>query len=68
MLALLEPAVRLMNQMRIGPRCVLIDAAGGLLIPCLLSQFVLSTNASLSLTRQELRGAALMCRPMKSDA
>ena len=60
MLVIFEPAVRLMDRLRVGPRYIVVGAAGGLLLAGLLSQFVLSTNASLSLTRQELGGAALI--------
>ena len=60
MLVLFEPAVRLMDRLRVGPRYIVVGAAGGLLLAGLLSQFVLSTNAALSLTRQELGGAALI--------
>ena len=60
MLVIFEPAVRLMDRLRVGPRYLVVGGAGGLLLVGLLSQFVLSTNASLSLTRQELGGAALI--------
>ena len=60
MFAIFEPAVRLMDRMRVGPRYLVVGAAGGVLLIGLLSQFVLSNNASLSLTRQELVGAALI--------
>ena len=60
MLVIFEPAVRLMDRLRVGPRYLVVGGAGGLLLAGLLSQFVLSTNASLSLTRQELGGAALI--------
>ncbi len=60
MFAIFEPAVRLMDRMRVGPRYIVVGAAGGVLLIGLLSQFVLSNNSSLSLTRQELVGAALI--------
>ncbi len=60
MLVIFEPAVRLMNRLRFGPRFVLIGAAGGVLIAGLLIQFVLGNNSSLALTRQELKGVALI--------
>jgi methyl-accepting chemotaxis protein len=60
MLVIFEPAVRLMDRLRVGPRYIVVGAAGGLLLIGLFSQFILSTNSSLSLTRQELGGAALI--------
>ncbi|MDZ4253323.1 MAG: methyl-accepting chemotaxis protein [Sulfuritalea sp.] len=60
MFAIFEPAVRLMDRMRVGPRYLVVGAAGAVLLIGLLSQFVLSNNSSLSLTRQELVGAALI--------
>ncbi|OHC65269.1 MAG: hypothetical protein A2040_08010 [Rhodocyclales bacterium GWA2_65_19] len=60
MLVIFEPAVGLMNRLRVGPRYLVVGAAGGVLLIGLMSQFVLSTNSSVSLTRQELGGAALI--------
>ncbi len=60
MLVIFEPAVRLMNRLRIGSRYIVVGASGGILLAGLLTQFVLGNNLSLSLTRQELGGAALI--------
>jgi methyl-accepting chemotaxis protein len=49
-----------MDRLRVGPRYLVVGAAGGVLLVGLMSQFVLSTNSSLSLTRQELGGAAMI--------